>query len=234
MKSCSNPFALSALSALTKTQNAQSAESATYLLLLHTPMNNYQYTLQPYGNGRNTRFDCPNCNKKKQFTRYIDAETGEFLHETVGICNRINKCSYHYTPKEYFADSPWQATGLQPKSNRFATLIAMVKHQKSAPKQTFSNQRLHWATACFLYPSGAIQEKPQELWGKQLCNLPPEQFWERYSRKAHYAVSHRNLQKVAGCNGFLADQPRGKCTHGQDHALQCCERKTDKEPLRPY
>jgi hypothetical protein len=26
----------------------------------------------------------------------------------VGKCNRLDKCGYHYTPREYFTDNPWK------------------------------------------------------------------------------------------------------------------------------
>jgi len=42
--------------------------------------------------------------KPNEFTRYIDINTGEKLSEQVGRCNRVDKCAYHYTPKQYFAD----------------------------------------------------------------------------------------------------------------------------------
>jgi len=53
-----------------------------------------------------TRFVCPACKKRdKTFTLYIDTETKQPLHYTVGICNRLSKCGYHYTPKQYFIDN---------------------------------------------------------------------------------------------------------------------------------
>jgi hypothetical protein len=52
----------------------------------------------------NTRHRCPspNCGKDKTFSLYIDTETGEHIHPTVGRCNRESNCGYHYTPKQYF------------------------------------------------------------------------------------------------------------------------------------
>lgn len=64
----------------------------------------YKYILQPY-KGRHTRYACPACNKQNTFTKYIDSETGDYLHDSVGRCNREDKCAYHYTPKKYFADN---------------------------------------------------------------------------------------------------------------------------------
>jgi len=67
-------------------------------------MNKFQYILQPY-TGRSSRHTCPACEKSYQFSRYIATETGEILANDVGKCNRVAKCGYHYTPKQYFANN---------------------------------------------------------------------------------------------------------------------------------
>ena len=80
-------------------------------------LGNYRYILQPY-TGRNSRYTCPACKKPHEFTRYIDTVTGEVLADHVGKCNRIDKCGYHYTPKQYFADN-----GMKPPAG-FAKIIS--------------------------------------------------------------------------------------------------------------
>ncbi|WP_430815720.1 PG0870-related protein [Carboxylicivirga sp. RSCT41] len=57
-------------------------------------------------NGSNSRYNCPNCGheQSRTFSKYIDVETGNYLHDNVGRCNREDKCGYHYTPKQYFED----------------------------------------------------------------------------------------------------------------------------------
>lgn len=67
-------------------------------------MNNHRYTLEPY-NGMKSRYKCPNCNKKRVLTKYIDTQTNEYLNDLVGYCNRIVKCGYHYKPKQYFQEN---------------------------------------------------------------------------------------------------------------------------------
>ena len=64
---------------------------------------NYKYKLQPY-NGRNSRYTCPKCGKHYEFILYVDAETNQPLAEHVGMCNRKDKCGYHYTPSDFFRD----------------------------------------------------------------------------------------------------------------------------------
>ena len=31
----------------------------------------------------------------------------QYISDKVGKCNRLDKCGYHYTPREYFSDNPW-------------------------------------------------------------------------------------------------------------------------------
>ncbi|WP_371689327.1 DUF6371 domain-containing protein [Macellibacteroides fermentans] len=61
--------------------------------------------LQPY-KGKTTRHTCPECGQKDSFTLYLDGDTHQPIHHTVGICNRAVKCGYHYPPKQYFLDNP--------------------------------------------------------------------------------------------------------------------------------
>ena len=67
-------------------------------------MSEFRFNLERYM-GRGSRYECPSCAKQHEFTRYIDTSTGLHLHPTVGICNRQNKCGYHYGPSEYFYDN---------------------------------------------------------------------------------------------------------------------------------
>lgn len=68
-------------------------------------MNEHRYILEPY-KGMNTRYRCPSCQQRdKTFSLYIDTETGEHIHPTVGRCNRESNCGQHYTPKQYFQDN---------------------------------------------------------------------------------------------------------------------------------
>ena len=64
----------------------------------------YRFTLEPY-KGMKSRYRCPECNKGKTFSRYVNRETGEHLADHVGRCNRVDNCGNHYTPKQYFQDN---------------------------------------------------------------------------------------------------------------------------------
>lgn len=63
----------------------------------------YPFSLEKYS-GSNSRFPCPRCGTPKSFTRYISNVSGMYLGNDVGKCNRINKCNYHYSPKDFFRD----------------------------------------------------------------------------------------------------------------------------------
>lgn len=64
----------------------------------------YDYSLQKY-EGLNTKIKCPQCEREHCFVLYVD-ENNNPLDKTVGRCEHINSCGYHYTPKQYFADNP--------------------------------------------------------------------------------------------------------------------------------
>lgn len=68
-------------------------------------MNEHRYILEPY-KGMKTRYHCPDCQQRdKTFSLYIDTETGEHIHPSVGRCNRESNCGYHLTPKQYFGSN---------------------------------------------------------------------------------------------------------------------------------
>ncbi|MFZ9296622.1 MAG: DUF6371 domain-containing protein, partial [Bacteroidia bacterium] len=89
----------------------------------------YRFTLEKYS-GTKSRYECPVCNKPKVFTRYVETQTGLHIHETVGICSRVNSCGYRKSPKEYFNEN-----GIE-KPNPVASFKApQVKQAK--PKLSF-------------------------------------------------------------------------------------------------
>jgi rubredoxin len=67
-------------------------------------------TLEKY-KGLGSRHTCPACGAKKVFVRYVDTETGRYLADHVGRCNRESNCGYHFKPKDYFAENPHLRNG---------------------------------------------------------------------------------------------------------------------------
>jgi hypothetical protein len=65
----------------------------------------YQFTLEPY-HGKKSRYSCPSCHKKNQFSKYVNLTSNTYVNEDVGKCNREAKCGYHYTPSQYFKNNP--------------------------------------------------------------------------------------------------------------------------------
>jgi hypothetical protein len=92
----------------------------------------YQYILQPY-KGMSSRYNCPSCNKKNQFARYINTQTNEHLADHVGRCNREVNCGYHYTPKQFFEDNP-ELASKDKNASGFTYKKPMIK-QLSKPEQ---------------------------------------------------------------------------------------------------
>ena len=68
----------------------------------------YRYSLDNR-RGANFIHICPNCGKR-EFKRYIDNTTMEYIAEDVGKCNRLIKCSFHKPPKVHFQEHPEEKT----------------------------------------------------------------------------------------------------------------------------
>ena len=98
----------------------------------------HRYILEPY-KGMNTRYRCPapNCGKGKTFSLYIDTETGEHIHPTVGRCNRESNCGHHYTPKQYFQDNNISFDTPQPKAYKPRPVTPQPKPVSFIPIDVF-------------------------------------------------------------------------------------------------
>jgi len=100
-------------------------------------MSEHKYILEPY-KGMNTRYRCPSCQQRdKTFSLYIDTETGEHIHPTVGRCNRESNCGHHYTPKQYFQDNNISFDTPQPKAYKPRPVTPPQKPVSFIPVEVF-------------------------------------------------------------------------------------------------
>jgi hypothetical protein len=100
-------------------------------------MSKHRYILEPY-KGMNTRYRCPSCQQRdKIFSLYIDTETGEHIHPTVGRCNRESNCGHHYTPKQYFQDNNISFDTPQPKAYKPQPVTPQPKPVSFIPVKVF-------------------------------------------------------------------------------------------------
>lgn len=100
-------------------------------------MDRHKYILEPY-KGMNTRYRCPTCQQKdRTFSLYIDTETMEHIHPSVGRCNRENSCGYHYTPNQYFQDNNLSLITPQYKPYKFNPNSTQTKPISYIPVEVF-------------------------------------------------------------------------------------------------
>jgi len=94
---------------------------------------NYQFQLTKRG-----KTVCPEC-RHKTFVLYINNESGNLLHSTVGKCDRADNCAYHYTPKQFFTDNPDERTG-----NRQAKTVKVpnIPAQPEKPMDYFDEKNM--------------------------------------------------------------------------------------------
>lgn len=93
-------------------------------------MTQYQYHLalsaeQRKYNGSKYKWVCPQCGQR-EFVCYLDSD-GNIIDKTVGKCERIYSCGYHYTPSQYFKDNAWtQGKPLPPRKKAAPKYIPPV------------------------------------------------------------------------------------------------------------
>lgn len=64
---------------------------------------NISFHLEKYS-GSQSRYTCPSCGHKHEFTRYVNNQSGDYVSDDVGICNRKSNCGYHKSPRQYFEE----------------------------------------------------------------------------------------------------------------------------------
>lgn len=88
----------------------------------------HRYTLEK----GSRKHRCPDCGKKT-FVRYRDTQTGDYLPEQNGRCDREIKCSYHLNPyKDGYRKRVWQ----QERGENAGNWISPKMYRKVPPKPT--------------------------------------------------------------------------------------------------
>ena len=100
----------------------------------------HRYRLETY-NSEIRKHICPAC-EKRTFVRYVDVETGEYLANDVGRCDREKKCGYHKTPRDYFQNHD-TGTGrsyffprIRPNENSRQKTFSIIKPDLAASTMT--------------------------------------------------------------------------------------------------
>ena len=120
----------------------------------------FRYRLAPY-EGKQSRLLCPNCGRR-EFSPYIDTETGEILDETCGRCNRESNCGYHLTPGQYFKQHP----EARPKDDDWRATPGWLSRHRYTQKRILTKPK----------PTGPICELPREIVEQTIRMVPPSNF----------------------------------------------------------
>ena len=94
-------------------------------------MSTHRFILEPY-KGVSTRHTCPNCHRQRCFSKYIDTEMQIQFPEYVGRCDHEQKCGYHFTPRDYFEQNPYEKDKFAEKENSFRSYAPIKEAQPVA------------------------------------------------------------------------------------------------------
>ncbi len=83
--------------------------------------------------GTKSRYTCPSCGSRNCFARYVE-NTGDYLSEDVGRCNRESKCGYHKKPKDFFAENPQIKSDFKKRKKRAPNYGFVETHTQPNPQ----------------------------------------------------------------------------------------------------
>jgi hypothetical protein len=167
--------------------------------------NPHRFILQPYKSPA-SRFRCPECqHTRRTFKRYIDTETDEYLADHVGRCDRADKCGYHYTPRQYFAENPNDVQARRervsytaPVSNKFNHLPAYLVTDSMIQKAYIHNNFILFLADIFGW-EWALQ-------AAERYNIGTSKYW--HGATVFWQVDTKN--RVRTGKVMLYDQATGK------------------------
>lgn len=97
---------------------------------MNPAMSDHRFHLAKYKPG--IKMSCPQCGKPKCFTPYVDEEGKVSFPSSVGICDHINSCGYHYPPRQFFADHPEAC----PEETDYSPSISLSSKSKNIMNQS--------------------------------------------------------------------------------------------------
>lgn len=125
-------------------------------------MQDYRYSLEK-GPRKHV---CPVC-KQKRFVRYVDNDTGEYLPDKVGRCDREQSCGYHYAPADYLTENPGVEKQLVGRSRSHPVPSRIFQNHDTLPlaflekslKAYGKNRFAIWLTKMFPEKATSLLEK---------------------------------------------------------------------------
>jgi hypothetical protein len=91
-----------------------------------------------------------------------------YVGDDVGKCNRLDKCGYHYPPRQYFADHPWLNDN---------NCVASLQNTKKSNGETATNLRVA-SLQNTKKSNGETATKPSPPEPKPLCTISDDIFDE--------------------------------------------------------
>ena len=77
------------------------------------------------------KFVCPSCNKKT-FVKYVETETGNYLSDVVGRCDRESNCGFHQRPEKEIQEV-FEVKYIEPKPVSFHEMTTLLKMYVQRP-----------------------------------------------------------------------------------------------------
>ncbi len=186
-------------------------------------MNEHKYILEPY-KGMSTRYHCPDCNKGKTFSLYIDTETGEHINPNVGRCNRESNCGYHYTPKQYFQDNNISFDTPQPKAYKPRPVTPQPKPVSFIPVEVFK-------ASLKGYEANHFVKFLIDLLGVEVASELVSRFFIGTSKHQFANIEFPNYKSEKGATVFWQIDTQGKVRTGKIMLYSPTTGKRVKQPF---
>lgn len=186
-----------------------------------------RFTLEKYRTPA-SRHTCPECGKRREFTRYVDALGVIQFPDYVGKCNREMNCGYHFPPRSYF-----QQAGIQ--FDREGNVINPFTRQPATPIK-YNSTRISHATpleGTCISPV-IMQRSLADYDNNNLAKFLLGRFGSEISEKVlrHYHVG--TSKHWAGATVFWQVDGLGKVRSGKVMLYDSATGRRDKrEPFKP-